>query len=131
MQRFVIAALAELFFEGRRNPQPHPVAIKGAGGQEFARALRGMGGRTVAVVLREQYGRAPDVEVRSHRKHRIGRMHPGVTPRRTARCIGGLGWPACREHGAGVDVMRNGEEVRTHLTGGRYLFAPDGVGDYG
>lgn len=48
-----------------------------------------------------------------------------------ARRIGGLGWPACREHGAGVDVMRNGEEVRTHPTGGRYLFAPDGVGDYG
>lgn len=87
VQRFVIAALAEMRFKGRRNPQPHPVAIEGAGGQEFGRALRGMGGRTVAVVLREQYGRAPDVEVRSHRKRRIGRLRLGVTPRRPARCI--------------------------------------------
>ena len=47
-----------------------------------------------------------------------------------ARHIGGIGWPDCREHGAGVDVMRNGDDVRSHLTGGRHLFAPDGVGDY-
>lgn len=47
-----------------------------------------------------------------------------------ARHIGGIGWPDDQENAAGVDVMRNGDEVRSHLTGGRHLFAPDGVGDY-
>ena len=47
-----------------------------------------------------------------------------------ARHIGGIGWPDGQEHAAGVDVMRSGDDVRSHLTGGRHLFAPDGVGDY-
>ena len=47
-----------------------------------------------------------------------------------ARHIGGTGWPDGQKHAAGVDVMRNGDDVRSHLTGGRHLFAPDGVGDY-
>ena len=47
-----------------------------------------------------------------------------------ARHIGGINWPHGQRHAAGIDVMRNGDDVRSHLTGGRHLVAPDGVGDY-